>query len=350
MEGIMRAWYALGAEKMELRNVSIPKVKETEVLIKIKAAGICGSDIHFYKDGQIGPYIMNEPLILGHECSGVIVEMGAKVEGHMIGEHVVVEPGVPCGRCHECRTGRYNFCDHMRFMGTPPDNGCMSEYVAWPADLVYKMPDEMSFEEGAMVEPFVVGLQSMRNAKIGFSDNAVVIGDGPIGLMTVQALKTISAGVIICIGRTEMKLALAKQMGATHVLNTREVRDIKACVQALTGGLGAMYVFECVGSDATYKQSEELVREGGTVCLIGLLVHDGTPMPMSSSVMRGITYVPMIRYTNLFEEAITLLTYKRSEILPIMTHTFRFADSAFAYQKAVHDRHDSEKIVIVFDD
>ena len=348
MEGTMRAWYALGNEKMELREVPIPGVKPNEVLIRIRAVGICGSDVHFYKDGQIGPsFRMETPLILGHECAGEIVEVGANVKNHRVGERVVVEPGIPCRYCYACRTGRYNFCEHMQFMGTPPMDGCMCEYVAWPADLVYEMPDKMSYEEGALVEPFVVGLQALRNVRIGFSDNAVVIGNGPIALMTIQALKAMGAGTIICVGRTPMKLEMAKRMGATHLINIRECDNVTQRVKDLTDGLGAMYTFECVGSDATYAQSVELTRDGGTVGLVGLLVDDGTPMPMSTAVMRGISFVPMIRYTNLFAEALTLLKYGRAEILPIMTHTFKFEDGQAAYQKAVHGKADAEKIVIV---
>lgn len=345
----MKAWFAQGGESMELREVPIPQPKAGEVLVKIQAAGICGSDVHFYKDGRIGPFVLTEPLILGHECSGVIAELGSDVQGHRVGERVVIEPGIPCWRCNACRAGRYNFCRHMSFMGTPPGNGCMAEYVAWPQELVYEMPDSMRFEEGALIEPFVVGLQAVRNTGIGFSDNAVVIGDGPIALMTIHALKTIGAGMIICLGRTPMKLDMARQMGATHVFNVRECEDAEARVRAMTGGLGAMYAFECAGTDETYDQAQRLVRDGGTVCLIGLLVNDGTPMPMASSVMHGITYVPVIRYTNLFEEAMTLLKYRRSTILPVMTHRFPFKDANAAYHKAVHDRKDAEKIVVVFD-
>ena len=342
----MRAWLAYGQEKMELKEVPMPVPGPSDVLVKIKAVGICGSDMHFYKEGRIGQFIVNEPIILGHECAGEIVAKGPNVKGRSIGEHVVVEPGIPCFHCHDCKTGRYHFCNDMKFMGTPPTDGCLCEYVAWPAELVYPMPDSMSYQEGAMVEPFVVGLQAMRNSRIGFTDNAVVIGTGPIAMMTIHSLKVIGANKIICVGRNPLKLTLAKQMGATHLIdNTKE--DVKKRVKELTDGYGAMHVFEAVGSDKTFWQTTELVRDGGTVTLLGLMAHDNTPMPMASVVMHGISFVPVIRYSNLFAEAIELLEYKRANIMPMLSHTFDFEHSQEAFQKVAHDNKDVMKTMIL---
>ena len=253
----MKAWLAYGHEKMELEEIPKPIPKAGEVLVKINTVGICGSDVHFYKEGRIGQFILDKPLILGHECSGDIVEVGPGVTKHKVGERVIIEPGIPCFHCHDCKTGRYNFCHEMKFMGTPPTDGCLCEYVAWPEELVYQMPEGMSYEEGALVEPFVVSLQAIRQSGIGFSDNAVVLGTGTIAMMMIQSLKTIGAGKIICIGRNPQKLELARKMGATHLINSKE-ENVRERVKELTDGLGAMYVYEAVGSDETFWQTTEL--------------------------------------------------------------------------------------------
>lgn len=341
----MKAWFAYGNEKMEMKEVPKPVPREGEVLVRIKAVGICGSDIHFYKEGRIGQFILDDSIILGHECSGEIVELGPGVTDKKVGDRVILEPGIPCFHCHDCKTGKYNFCHDMRFMGTPPTDGCLCEYVAWPGELVYEMPENMTYEEGALVEPFVVSLQALRQSKIGFSDNAVVIGTGPIAMMMVQSLRTVGAGKIICIGRNSDKLKLAQRMGATQIVNSRK-EDVRARVLELTDGLGAMYVYEAVGKDETFWQTTELVRDGGTVTLLGLMAHDHTPMPMASVVMHGIKFVPIIRYSNLFAEALTLLEYGRSEIMPVLSHTYDFAQSQEAFQKVVHDNKDVMKTVI----
>lgn len=234
----------------------------------------------------------------------------------------------------------------MKFMGTPPTDGCLCEYVAWPAELVHRMPEGMSYEEGAMVEPFVVGMQAMRNSRIGFTDDAVVIGTGPIAMMTIQSLKVIGANKIICVGRNPWKLELAGRMGATHLIDSKE-EDVKKRVKELTGGYGAMHVFEAVGSDETFWQTTELVRDGGTVTLLGLMAHDHTPMPMASVVMHGISFVPVIRYSNLFAEAIGSLEYKRADIMPVLSHTFDFEQGQEAFQKVAHDNREVMKTIIL---
>ena len=343
----MRAWFAYGHEKMELQETDMPQPGAGEVLVKVRAIGICGSDLHFYQEGRIGQFIVNEPIILGHECSGDIVQVGEGISKSRIGERVVIEPGIPCFHCHACKTGRYNFCEHMKFMGTPPTDGCMCEYVKWPAELTYKMPDNMSYELGAMVEPFVVGLQAMRNTGIDIGDSAVVIGTGPIAMMTVQALKLRGAGRIIVIGRTPWKLELAKKMGADYLINSTQTEDVRKAVLNLTDGLGGAYVFEAVGTDKTFWQTTELVRDGGTVCLLGLMAHDNTPMPMASVVMHGIKFVPVIRYANLFAEAIELINLGRADIMPVLKDVVKFEDSQDAYQKAVHDKKNVMKTVIM---
>lgn len=345
----MKAWILRDKRKMQLEDRPMPVAKDDEVLIKIKSMGICGSDLHFYTDLKIGDYATNgEPLILGHECSGEIVAVGKNCTKSKVGDRVIIEPGIPCMKCDECRAGRYNFCHNMYFMGTPPWDGCMCEYVAWPEFLTYKMPDEMTFQEGAMIEPFVVGLQAMRNSKIGFSDNAVVVGCGAIGLMTIAALKVVGAGRIIAIDMEPFKLDMALKIGATDVINPKEYNDVAAAIREMTDGYGAQFAFECVGSAQTVYDINSYVRDGGTITYIGLMINDGAPMPMASAVMRGLTYHTLIRYTNLFDRAMILLKYGRANIKPLMTHEYTFEQGQEAFEKALNDKKSAIKVVVNF--
>jgi L-iditol 2-dehydrogenase len=207
------------------------------------------------------------------------------------------------------------------------------------------MPSEMSYEEGALVEPFVVTLQAIRESGIGFSDSAVVVGTGTIGQLMVQTLKTIGAGTIIAIGRNPLKLELAKRMGATHVVNST-TEDAAARVRELTDGLGAMYGYEAVGSEQTFYQMVDYVRDGATVTFLGLLTEDSTPMPMVSSIIKNLKFATVIRYTNVFAEALTMLKYKRAEILPILTHKFPFEKAIDAFNEAINNKKDAIKVMI----
>ena len=344
----MRAWVLTEPRKMEIRALPMHDVKEGEVLVRIKSMGICGSDLHFYTDGKIGDYAMNgKPLILGHECAGEGVTAGEGCSRLSVGDRVIVEPGKPCMRCDECRAGRYNFCHNMYFMGTPPWDGCMCEYVAWPEFLVYEMPEDMSYQEGALIEPFTVGLQGVTNSGIGYADSAVVVGCGTIGMMTIHALKTIGAGTIIAVDMEPFKLEMAKKMGATDTINPRD-GDVAEKIRELTDGYGARYAFESVGTEKTFYDISGYVRDGATITLLGLLIDDGTPMPMSSAVMRGLTYKTVIRYVNQFEKAMTLIHYGRANILPVMTHQFPFEKAQEAFDKAVAGKKDSIKVVVDF--
>lgn len=344
----MRAWVVTGKERMELTSRPVPAPGPDEVLVRMDTMGICGSDVHFYKDGRIGSYVTDGDIIVGHEGAGDIAAAGSNTTAFQEGDRVIIEPGKPCFSCPTCRSGRYLFCPEMRFMGTPPTDGCLAEYVAWPKTLIHKMPDTMSYTEGAIVEPFVVGLRGLQVSGIGVGNSAMVLGAGPIGLLMIQVLKTIGACPVIAVGRTAWKLALAKKMGATHVIDASMEKDPVACVRELTGGLGAEYSFEAVGSDDTYRQVMDFTRDGGTITLLGLTANDDTPMPIATSIMRGLTFAPVIRYANLFPKALSLLQYGRSEILPVVSHEFSFEESDKAFYKAVNDKKDAAKMVIHF--
>ncbi|RLE14520.1 NAD(P)-dependent alcohol dehydrogenase, partial [Candidatus Aerophobetes bacterium] len=208
------AMYLEKPGKIISRKIDMPEIKKDEVLVKIKAVGVCGSDVHYYDKGKIGSFIVKRPLILGHECSGEIVEVGEEVKNLQIGDKVALEPGIPCRRCIYCKTGRYNLCPEIRFMATPPVNGAFVEYVAHPADFVFKLPENVSYEEATLFEPLAVGLYSVVRAKVGFGGKILILGAGPIGLSTLQAAINIGGGRITVADIYDFRLEKAKELGA----------------------------------------------------------------------------------------------------------------------------------------
>ena len=344
MDKTMQAWVLTAKQKMELQERPVPQPKDNEALVRIKATGICGSDLQYYKNGKIGIYVVDAPLVLCHECAGEVVAVGKNVTRVAVGDRVAVEPGIACGKCWYCKRGKYNLCQDMLFMATPPFDGCLCEYVAWPDDLLFKLPASASYTEGAMIEPFVVAMQGLRQSGFTFASSAVVVGCGTIGLMMAQALKVAGAGTVISVDRIDAKLDIAKRVGATHTLQaTPDVADV---VRDLTDGLGAMYGFEAVGTEATYAQMASLVRDGATITLLGLLSDDGTPMPMASSALRELKYTSVIRYTNVFKEAIAWLEAGRIDLTPVLSHEFAFKDADKAFEEALTNKTTAIKVVI----
>lgn len=344
MEKTMRAWVLTEKQRMALQERPVPDVGDNEALVRIKASGICGSDLQYYKNGKIGIYVVDSPLILCHECAGEVVRTGKNVTRVREGDRVAIEPGLSCGKCWYCKRGKYNLCQKMKFMATPPFDGCLCDYVAWPEDLLFALPEETSYIEGAMIEPFVVAIQGLRQSGFTLASSAVVLGCGTIGLMMTQALRMAGAGMIISIDMMDAKLDIAKKVGASHTLKGGP--DVAKQVCELTDGLGAMYGFEAVGLDATYAQMASLVRDGATITLLGLLSDDGTPMPMSSSALRELKYTSVIRYTNVFEEAIAWLRTGRVDLMPVLSHQFDFEQADKAFSEALENKASAIKVVI----
>ncbi len=262
------------AEDLRIDLVDMPEItRDDQVLIKIKTVGICGSDIHYYKHGRIGACVVKKPMILGHESAGGIIEVGKKVKNFKAGDRVVLEPGIPCGRCEYCRKGRYNLCDEVRFMATPPVDGALVEYVVYPAEYVYKLPDNLSFAEGALIEPLAVGIHATKMAGVESGDRIAVLGSGPIGLVTLQAARAKGATEAIAIDINDFRLNLAEKLGATRLIKAKE-EDV--CQRVKNKGVDI--VFETAGTATTTRQTVEIVKKGGTIVLIGLGSQDVIPL------------------------------------------------------------------------
>ena len=205
-----------------------PQPGPREVLVQVTAVGVCGSDVHYYEHGRIGPFVVEAPLVLGHESAGRVVELGEGATDHSVGDRVTLEPGVPCGRCRECRAGRYNLCGDVVFFATPPIDGAFADFVAIHEDFAFALPEALSDEEGALMEPLSVGVWACRKAGVSAGDRVLVTGAGPIGLLAMQCALAYGATEVIVSDVNERRLALARRTGATRVVRAGEPLDFEA--------------------------------------------------------------------------------------------------------------------------
>lgn len=302
--------------------IDMPEITgDYQVLVKIKVVGVCGSDIHYYKYGRIGSYIVKKPMILGHESAGEVIKIGKKVKKIKAGDRVALEPGVPCGKCEYCRKGRYNLCSDVRFMATPPIDGALVEYVVHPAEYVYKLPDNLSFAEGALIEPLAVGMHAVRMAGVESGDKIAILGSGPIGLVTMQGARAKGATETIAVDINDFRLELAKRLGATHLINAKE-GDVCQRIKEITDGEGVDIVFETAGTAITTQQTVEVVKKGGTIVLIGLGTQDTIPLNTMKLIWNEIKVQCVQRYANVYNKAISLVAKGRIDLKSLITGEF----------------------------
>jgi L-iditol 2-dehydrogenase len=274
--------------QFELRDMPQPEIRADEVLVKVKACGICGSDVHGM-DGSTGR--RQPPIVMGHEAAGVIAEVGSNVTGWQVGDRVTFDSTVYCGECHFCRRGKVNLCDNRRVLGVACDDyrmdGAFAEYVAIPQRILYRLPDAITFEHAAMVEPVSVALHAVWRTPIRLNDTAVVMGVGMIGLLVLQVLRASGCGTVVAVDIDQGKLDLARELGADLALNPNEC-DVPEAISQKTEGRGAQVAFEVVGVTPTIVSAVKSIGKGGTVTLIGN-VSPEVAIPLQDVVARQIS-------------------------------------------------------------
>lgn len=268
-------WYKKGDVRVE--EIEEPKVVEGAVKIKVKWCGICGSDLHEYLGGPIfipvgQPHPLSgntAPVVLGHEFSGEVVEVGQGVTRFKAGDRVVVEPIVACGKCPACKEGKYNLCESLGFHGLCGSGGGFAEYTVFPEEFIHKIPDNMSYEQAALIEPITVALHSLRMANFRTGDTALVLGSGPIGIATIECLKAAGAKQIIVLQRKSIRQEYAKRSGADVVLDPNEV-DVAAEVKKLTNGVGVDTCFETTGAQIGFQTGIDSLKYDGTMVITSI--------------------------------------------------------------------------------
>jgi len=290
----------------ELRDRDRPEPDPDDVVVAVRNVGICGSDIHYYEHGRIGEYVVESPIILGHEAAGEVVEVGDAVTGVTPGDRVALEPGVPCRRCSHCKRGAYHLCESVEFMATPPHDGAFAEYVAWPADFCHPLPDAVSTAEGALCEPLSVGLHAVRRGDVSPGDTVLVAGAGPIGLVVAAAARAAGATDVLITDVVPRKLEFARQRGVDRAIHVGET-DLETAVEAYTDGAGADVVVECSGAKSSIGSTLDVVRRGGTVVLVGLCEEEQIPLNVLDIIDNELDVHGSFRYHNTYPAAVDLL-------------------------------------------
>lgn len=335
--------------QLEIQRTSVSELKEDEVLIKVGYVGVCGSDIHGFMHGPfIPPKDPKQKICLGHECAGTIVRVGAKVKKFQIGERVVVEPGVPCGRCKFCLSGHYNLCVDMDFLATSPNyRGALTNYLIHKESFTYKLPETISMIEGAVIEPAAVGMHAAMEANIKPGKKVVILGAGCIGLMTLQACRMMGATEIVVCDVIGKRLAMAKKLGAMEVIHGKE-EDILSRSKELLGKWGADIVFETAGNQVTASQTTKLVARGGKILIVGTLSQEVAIDFLS--INREVKIQTVFRYANNFHMTIEAIASGRIDVKSMITDIYTYKEVQRAFEEAVSRKAEIIKSVIKIED
>ena len=335
--------------ELSLRNFALPDaLGPKDVRIKTHTVGICGSDVHYYTHGKIGHFVVQEPMILGHEASGIVIEAGSEVTNMKPGDRVCMEPGIPDFTSRASKLGNYNVDPAVKFWATPPIHGCLTPEVIHPAAFTYKLPDTVSFAEGAMVEPFAIGMQAALHARIQPGDIAVVTGAGPIGMMVALAALAGGCAKVIVADLAQPKLDIIGAYDGIETVNIRNRPAAEAVAEA-TEGWGADVVFECSGAAPAILGVDKLARPGGAVVLVGMPVEP-VPVDIVGLQAKELRIETVFRYANVYDRAIALIASGKVDLKPLISDTLPFADSIAAFDRAVEARETDVKLQIVMPD
>ncbi|KAL5715991.1 L-iditol 2-dehydrogenase [Ranunculus cassubicifolius] len=323
----MAAWLH-GVDDIRIQSFKLQPLGPNDVKIKIKAVGICGSDVHYLKHMSCGDYMVKEPMVIGHECAGIVEEIGSDVKSLTVGDRVALEPGISCWHCFHCKGGSYNLCPDMKFFATPPIHGCLADRVVHPADLCFKLPENLSLEEGAMCEPLSVGVHACRRANIGAETTVLILGAGPIGLVSMLVARAFGAPKIVITDVDSNRLAVAKKLGADEVvkvsIDPKETANEIAAIQKAMAGAGVDVTLDCVGFTKTVSTALGATRSGGKVCLVGM-GHTEMNVPLTPAAAREVDIVGIFRYKNTWPLCIELIGSGKIDVKPLITHRFGFS-------------------------
>ena len=319
--------------ELSLRDFPVEEtLGSRDVRVAIHTVGICGSDVHYYTHGRIGSFVVNEPMILGHEAAGVVVECGSDVSDLTVGDRVCMEPGIADPGSRASRLGMYNLDPAVRFWATPPVHGVLRAHVVHPAHLTYKLPGNVSFAAGAMVEPLAVGVQAAKQARVKPGDCAVVIGAGPIGLVTVLAAFAAGCARVIVSDVDDRKLEIAARLGAVETVNVAE-DNLAERVMGATDGWGADIVFECSGNEKACETVFAPLCPGGAVVFVGIPLQP-IAYDVAAAQLKEARVEHVFRYAHVFDRCVAMLSSGAIDVAPLITRTMPFENSIEAFELA----------------
>lgn len=335
------------ARQLSLREIEIPEIVGAhDVRVALHTVGVCGSDVHYYETGAIGQFVVREPMVLGHEAAGTVIEVGAEVTNLHVGDRVCMEPGIPDPNSRASRLGIYNLDPAVRFWATPPVHGVLRPTVVHPAAFTFKLPDAVSFAEGALVEPLAVGLHAANKARIRPGDTAVVMGAGPIGMLTALSALAGGCSQVILSDMQQPKLDLAASLGRPIIPVNIAKEKLVDVVNHHTDGWGADLVFEASGNPRAAASVLQPLAPAGCVVFIGL---PDAPIPhdVSAASVKEARIEHVFRYAHVYPRALALLGSGQLDVKPLITNTFTFQESIDAFDFALHMPPDSVKVQIV---
>ena len=321
----------VAVEEFEEKEVEVPDIKEDEVLIEVETCGICGSDVHSYTGHH--PFV-DPPIVLGHEYAGIIKKVGEEVTGLEIGQRATSEIVINCGKCHNCKDGRYHICENGKYLGNVGWNGAMADYVVMKADKVHSLPETMSPIEGAMVEPSSVGIHAVRRSDFKVGDTALVIGAGIIGNLTAQALKIAGARRVIVADVLEERVKKAKEVGLEEVINTSDI-DLKEWIEENLGRENLNLIFDCVGFEETLDTAINIARKGSQIIMVGVPPLD-VSVNMAYVQDRELEIIGSLQYIDKdYIRAIDFINKGLLKVIPLVTHTYNFSEYQKAFEIAI---------------
>ncbi|KAL3866498.1 hypothetical protein ACJMK2_043792 [Sinanodonta woodiana] len=285
--------------EISLEDCPIPEPGPGEVQLCMQHVGICGSDVHYWQHGAIGDFVVKAPMILGHEASGVVSKLGPGVTNLKVGDRVAIEPGVPCNTCQQCKKGRYNLCPDMKFCATPPYHGNLARYYVHAADFCFKLPDHVSTEEGALLEPLSVGVHACNRAGVTLGSRVLICGAGPIGLVNLLTARACGAAEVAITDLDQSRLDMAKKMGANHCIKvtTKDPREMAQKIEEAFGGEQPEITIECSGATSSVQTAIYATKSGGCVVLVGLGLAE-IPLPIVNAAVREVDIRGIFRYVN----------------------------------------------------
>jgi L-iditol 2-dehydrogenase len=298
---------------IEIRDLADPTPLPHQAVVRVEAVGVCGSDTSYFTVGRIGDWVVDGPIILGHEAAGQVIEVGSEVTDVAVGDRVAIEPGTPCRDCRQCFAGRYHLCPDLVFLATPPHDGALVEKLAVDGRNLYRLPDSMSYEQGALVEPLSVGIWGCRRAGLQAGDDVLVTGAGPVGLLAAAAARALGAATVTVTDVSDFRLELATTMGFATEHSDRATEN------------AFDVLLECSGAPGVLAAGLARLRPAGRAAMIGLPKGEAVPLPLSQLNVNEITLSLVNRYQNTWPLGIALIASGRVDVDQLVTHHFPLA-------------------------
>ena len=345
----MKAALLTGIRKFETRKVPEPEItRPTDVLIRIKMVGVCGSDIHYYTTGRIGSQIIKFPFTVGHEAAGIVEQVGPKVTRVKPGQRIAIDPAVSCGHCDQCRAGRENTCRELLFLGCPGQlTGALCEHLVLPETCCFPIKDRTTFEQAALAEPLAIAVYAVERARLPTRANVAVVGAGPIGMSVFQVLRANRVGEVFITDKIPERLKFSQKLKPKYCGNPGRADVVREITQAEPLLMDA--VFECSGDRMAYHQVVPLLKPGGTLALVGIPEFDNVSFPIHELRRKEITITNIRRQAHCTQKAIDFLEAKKINLDAMVTHHFSLAEAKQAFELVAHYRDGVMKAMISVD-